>query len=562
MMVHVRRPTRIALALASITLGALSGVAWGQDAEGGRTATPTPEQPAPPSSAGPAEPEAEIEAEAMPAAEAKSEQEAAPEAAPKRSGQDDDAGDADSKAIKRAPKVIDIKSTPEGTIYWITVDEVIELGLAPYIERVVKEANADEDAVAIVSEIHTPGGRVDAAVRIRDALIHSELPTVAFIHSEAISAGALIALAHDYIVMVPGGTIGAATPIQMGGGGDAQPVGEKVTSYVRGVFRATAEAKDRDPVVAEAMVDAEIHIPGLAPKGKLLTATATQALEWGIADLFVESEVEMLKKAGLDGPRIERRGPNWAEAIARVLTHPMISGMLMSFGFLGLLMEFYSPGFGVIGGIGLTLLLLFFFGHYVVHLAGLEEVALFGIGVLLLLAEVFFIPGFGVAGIAGIGAIVASLVMALIANPIDVSIDTGELADALTRVLLSLVITAGLGLLIVTRLAKSGPFQRLVLAEEIGGRAVGFGADAAGGTRPATAGADDPPEDGAFGTARTPLRPSGKVLIAGRTFDAISAGEPIEIGDRVVVRGTRGANLIVRAAPVAPPDAEEPAVGS
>lgn len=464
-------------------------------------------------------------------------------------------GAAGSGAKKVTPKVVQFEAKDGGVVYWLHIDETIDLGLAPFVERVVGTAEADPNAVAIVSEIHTPGGRVDAAVRIRDALIDCQVPTVAFIHSEAISAGALIALAHDYIVTTKAGTIGAATPIQIGqGGGDAQPVGEKITSYVRGVFRATAEATGRDPIVAEAMVDADIAIPGLAPKGKLLTATATEALEWGIVDLLVTSEAEFLSKTGLDGPRIERQETNWGEIIARGLTHPVVSSLLMSFGFLGILMELYSPGFGIVGGIGLACLVLFFFGHYAVHLAGLEEMALFGAGVLLLAIELFVTPGFGLIGGAGLLAIVIALVLALTAMPIEVSFETGELGTALTRVVVTLIVTFLLAIVFVARFAKSGPFKRLVLADEITGRAVGFGSDAGGGTRDA---ADDgQPALGARGVVKTDLRPSGKVRIGGRTFDAITGGEPIERGAEIEVRGTRNANIIVRRAPEAAPTAE------
>ncbi|MCB9729555.1 MAG: nodulation protein NfeD [Deltaproteobacteria bacterium] len=464
-------------------------------------------------------------------------------------------------AVKRAPKTVRFEVPAGGVVYWLTIDATIDLGLAPYVERVLAEAAADPAAVAIVSEINTPGGRVDAAVRIRDALLESPVPTVAFIHSEAISAGALIALAHDYLVIVRGGTIGAATPIQLSGGA-AEPVGEKMTSYVRGVFRATAEARDRDPVLAAAMVDASIDVPGLAPAGKLLTATAQEALDWGLVDVLVEGREGLLQRAGLENARIERRETGWAEDLARVLTDPVLSGLLMSFGFLGLLMEFYTPGFGIIGGIGLTCLALFFFGHAVVHLAGLEELLLFGVGLVLLGIELFVTPGFGVLGVLGLAGIAASLVMALVALPLDVSIDTGELAIAAFRVLGSLAVTAAAAVFIGSRLTRSSAFRRrLVLTDAVSGLAVGFDGDYRGdAAEPAFA-----PAPGARGVASTALRPSGKVRIEGRSYDALTAGEPIASGSPVEVRGTRGSSLLVRVAPgpgpLPPPPLEDRADG-
>lgn len=156
----------------------------------------------------------------------------------------------------------------EGSVvYVIPVDGVIDLGLAPFVERVLDEA-AVAGAAAVILEIDTFGGRVDAAVQIRDALLRAKVKTVAFINKRAISAGALISLAAETIVMAEGGTIGAATPVQIGlPGAPAQPVEEKTVSYMRKEFRATAESRNRPPELAEAMVDADVEISGVIEKG-------------------------------------------------------------------------------------------------------------------------------------------------------------------------------------------------------------------------------------------------------------------------------------------------------
>ena len=158
-------------------------------------------------------------------------------------------------------------------VYLVPIEGMIDLGLAPFVERVLDEA-AGAGAAAVILEINTFGGRVDAAVLIRDALLRTRVRTVAFVNKRAISAGALISLAATTIVMAEGGTIGAATPVEIGQpGGAAQPVAEKTVSYVRKEFRATAESRGRPPLVAEAMVDADVEIPGVIGKGKLLTLT-------------------------------------------------------------------------------------------------------------------------------------------------------------------------------------------------------------------------------------------------------------------------------------------------
>ena len=150
-------------------------------------------------------------------------------------------------------------------VYQVPVAGTIDLGLAPFIDRTLKEAEASS-AAAVVLEIDTFGGRVDAAVLIRDTLLRSRVRTIAFVNKRAISAGALIALAGNTIAMAEGGTIGAATPVEVGPGGPAQPVAEKTVSYMRTEFRSTAEARGRPPELAEAMVDADIEVPGVSEK--------------------------------------------------------------------------------------------------------------------------------------------------------------------------------------------------------------------------------------------------------------------------------------------------------
>jgi len=445
-------------------------------------------------------------------------------------------------------KVIEIPDKEGGVVYWLEIHDVIELGLAPYVERAIKKANEDPRTRAVISELHTPGGRVDAAVRIRDALLRAKVPTIAFINSEAISAGALIALAHDYIVVVPGGTIGAATPVQMGGGGESKAVGEKVVSYVRGVFRATAEARDRDPRVAEAMVDADVEVPGLVDKGKLLTASANEAVKWGIVDLLVADEDELFKSLGVESDEVEAIGENWAESLARVLTNPVLSGLLMSLGFLGLLMEFYTPGFGVTGTIGVGCLMLFFLGQYVVQLAGMEEIAVFLLGMVLLGAEIFITPGFGLLGLLGLFLLVGGLVFSLHevpALPIGFSFDADAFSDSVFRVFVSLSVTLLLAVMLIRRISRTSFFRsKLVLTNAVNAKAVSVG-----GTSASDGGADEEELMGKLGSTRTLLRPSGKVVVGGTVYDAITQGESVDAGQAIEVVGVFGSSLVVRSAP-------------
>jgi membrane-bound serine protease (ClpP class) len=245
-------------------------------------------------------------------------------------------------------------------VYVAPIEGMIDLGLAPFVDRVLREAT-DAGAAAVILEINTFGGRVDAAVLIRDALLNAKVPTVAFINKRAISAGALIALATEKIFMGDGGTIGAATPVQAGQpGGAAQPVEEKTVSYVRKEFRATAEARKRPPLIAEAMVDADVEIRGLIQKGKLLTLTTEEALKHKVADFRTDTIEEVLKQLDLAGAELRRASPNWAENLVRFLTHPIVSSLLITIGMLGIILEIRTPGFGVPGLLGISSIALFF----------------------------------------------------------------------------------------------------------------------------------------------------------------------------------------------------------
>lgn len=450
---------------------------------------------------------------------------------------DEDEKIADGERFKPSTREFTFPELDKRTVLFFKIEGPIDLGLAPFIERVIEEAESREDVVAILTEINTPGGRVDAAVQIKNVLLESTIPTIAWVHSEAISAGALIAYAHDGIFFSTGGTMGAATPIQMAPGGDAQPVGEKVVSYMRGVMRATAEANDRDGELAEAMVDASIEIPGISKKDKLSTLTDAEALKWGVGDGAANSRKELLETLGLGDAQIEERETNWAEGIARFLTGPTVSGLLMAIGMLGIFLEFSSPGFGLPGIVGLLSFLLFFTGHYVVHLAGLEEMAILGVGMVLLGLEILVIPGFGLAGIAGILAMVAALVMMMVALPLEVSWELGSLNDAISRVSIAFALTVAMGFAVFRFLPRTTPVRRLVLNASMAGEQGFESFDMK--ARSSLVGSE--------GVVAMDLRPSGKVRINDALVDVVSEGGFIGKGTPIKVISAEGARVMVRA---------------
>jgi membrane-bound serine protease (ClpP class) len=397
------------------------------------------------------------------------------------------------------------------------------VGLAPFIARVLDEATA-AGAAAVVLEVNTFGGRVDAAVQIRDALLGAKLPTLAYVNRRAISAGALISLAAEHLVMAPGSTIGAATPVQAGGG-EAQPVSEKTVSYVRKEFRATAESRKRPALIAEAMVDADVAIRGVIEKGKLLTLTTDEALKHKVAEFRADSIEAALERVGIKGAQLRRVSLNWAEQVVRFLTHPILSSLLVTIGMLGIIIELRSPGFGVAGAIGVGSLAAFFWGHWLVQLAGWGELLLALGGVALLLLEFFVIPGFGFAGIFGILALVAALVMSVVgsgATPEFFMLAAG-------RILLSLLAALAASFLLLRFMPRTPFGRRLILDTGLG-----------------------PVRDedrrwlGKRGRASSPLHPAGIAEIEGARVDVVSEGDLVEPGTPIEVIRVDGNRIVVR----------------
>lgn len=427
-------------------------------------------------------------------------------------------------AVPAAPSVGSV-------VYVIPVAGVIDLGLAPFVERVLDEAVV-AGASAVILEIDTFGGRVDGAVLIRDALLRAKVKTVAFINKRAISAGALISLAAETIVMADGGTIGAATPVQIGlPGAPAQPVEEKTVSYMRKEFRATAESRKRPPELAEAMVDADVEIPGVIAKGKLLTLTTEEAVQHKLVDFRADNMERVLEFLGLADAEIRRASETWAESLVRVLTHPLVSSVLIAVGMLGIIVEIQSPGFGVPGVIGLTSLALFLWGHWLVRLAGWEEVLLIGIGLILLVTEVFVTPGFGILGGLGIAALLGGLGLSLVG----VGATWTVVFYALGQVALALLLAIALALVLLQFVPRLPFGRRLILDTAL----------------PAAGGYASQPESesrwlGTRGTAASPLRPAGIAHFDHERVDVVTEGEYIEAGAPIEVVRVEGNRIVVR----------------
>jgi membrane-bound serine protease (ClpP class) len=419
------------------------------------------------------------------------------------------------------------------SVVLIPIEGMIDLGLVPLVQRALETAEA-QGAAAVILQVNTFGGRVDAAVAIRDQLLRSKLRTVAFINKRAISAGALISLAAREIAVATGATIGAATPVLMGPGqGGTKPTDEKTVSYVRKEFRATAEARGRPELLAEAMVDPDVEIAGLVAKGKLLTLTGTEAIQHKIADHQADDVQALLAGLKLQGASIRRVDPNWAERVVRFLTNPILSSLLMTLGMLGLIVELRTPGFGVPGAVGFLCLVAFFWGHWLVRLVGWEEILLVVAGVLLLLLELFVLPGFGVAGVLGVLALLAGLTSSLIGSGATLRF----VLYASSRVAISAALALMGGLLLLRFLPSLPGARRLVLQSALPG----------GGSRGRPQPSGQPPAGlrGAVGLTLTPLRPAGIAQLAGQRVDVVSTGDFIAAGRPVRVVEEAGSRVVV-----------------
>ncbi|WP_156851271.1 NfeD family protein [Planococcus donghaensis] len=404
------------------------------------------------------------------------------------------------------------------TVYVIPIEDEVERGLQAFIERGIEEAE-DAGAEAIIFEIDTPGGFVDAADGIARLLNKTDIETLAFVNQDALSAGAFLALHTDEIYMHPNGRMGAAQVINQAGNAAA----DKANSAWLSSMKSAAQTADRDPQYALAMADASIDLPEVgAAKGKLLTLNAREAEEVGYSEGTVSSLSELLGVKDFENATIVTIDETFSESLARFLTNPFIVPILLSIAGLGLLLELFTPGVGVPGFIGMVFLLLFFYGHLVAGLAGYESIILLVIGFGLLVAE-FIIPG-GVAGFLGVAAILGSILLA-----------GGDLKTTAIAVLIAMIV-ATVGMVIVVKFfgKRLSLFKRIILMDAT---------DTASGYVSTT---NRPELVGKIARTLTALRPSGTIQLEDERIDAVSEGRFIDSGKNVKIIKVEGSRIVVR----------------
>lgn len=409
--------------------------------------------------------------------------------------------------------IINLTYSKSEKVLILHIEGEIELGLSKYVQRGL---NNLEGVKAVIFVVDTFGGAVDAATQIRDKILELNskgILTIGWIKGRAWSAGALITLATKKIVFSSGGSMGAAEPI---------PATEKTISALKGEFESTCEANGRDPLIGAAMVDKEIEIEGVVKKGEILTLSKDLAKKVGFLDFEANSIDEILNEFNLKNYETIDIKYSLTEKIARFITQSTIREILLVIGFLGLLIEATTPGFGVPGTMGIISLALFFGGHMIAGLGNWFYVGLFIAGVILLLIEIFLIPGFGLTGISGIILIFISIFFTLGGG---------------TRALYSIGIVAAILLILFIILLVLFPklpiWNKLGLKESLKTEK-GF-----------TAYSQLEELIGKEGIVLTTLRPSGTIEIEGKRYDAISLGEFIEKNSKVKVIKIEGGKIIV-----------------
>ncbi len=408
----------------------------------------------------------------------------------------------------------------------------IDPRMARYVKLALEHAETTKADIVII-DMDTYGGVLTDAKEIVDFIMDFKKPIWVYINSDAASAGALISIACDSIYMSPGATIGAATVVE-GAGGEAAP--DKYQAYMRGIMRSTAEKTGRNPRIAEGMVDERIVIDSIKQEGRVITFTTSEAMKFGFCEAQVESIEEILKRNKIENYELEEYELSIPEKIIAIFLNPFISGILILVIIGGIYFELQTPGVGFPLFAAIISLLLYLVPYYLNGLAAYWEIIALFVGLLLLGAEIFIIPGFGVAGVLGIGLTLTSLILIMLNNDF-FNFEFVPLGDIIVASFATIGGLTGGALLLFfggAKLTGTKAFKRIALTdtqEASKGYSTNFNAKAMLGKK---------------GIAYTVLRPSGRVQIEEDIYDAFTRGDYIERGDAIEVVDTEGSTLKVR----------------
>lgn len=403
-------------------------------------------------------------------------------------------------------------------VYIVPVEKEVERGLEAFLIRSTTEA-MEAGANHVIFEIDTPGGVVDAAGDIATLFQGLQMPTTSYVVNKALSAGSYIALHTDDIYMTPHATMGASGIIT----GDGNAADKKAQSAWLAAMKAAADSSGRDPQFAMAMADPEIDLSEYgAPKGEYLTLDPNMALDVGYAEGIVKNRVELLHELGLENAQIVETKLTASESVARFLTNPVVIPILLSLASLGLIVELYSPGFGVAGTMGLVALVLFFYGHIIAGLAGMEAVILLVLGIILIVTE-FFVTG-GILGLLGVGSIIGSLFIA--------GYDFGHMSLSIS---IAFLVAIGAAVILFRSIGLEKGFFRHIVLKDRTSTELGYVSTV---NRLELIGLE--------GVTVTQLRPAGTALLENERIDVVSEGGFVESDQKVKVVKVEGMRVVVR----------------
>jgi membrane-bound serine protease (ClpP class) len=411
-------------------------------------------------------------------------------------------------------------------IFLMEIKQEIDPRMSRYV-RIGLESAKNQNADIVLIEMNTYGGALNDADSIRTKLLEFDRPVWVFINKNAASAGALISIACDSIYMAEGANIGAATVVS---GGDGRKVEEKYQSYMRSMMRSTAEANKRNPIIAERMVEGSNYTDSISVEGKVITYTTSEAIKNGFCNAQVSSIDEILTKNKLQNAQIVRYELSTSERIISIFLNPYISSLLIMLIIGGIIFEMKAPGATFPILIAIVAAVMYFIPYYLSGLAENWEIVTFIVGLILIAIEVFVLPGFGIAGVAGIVLTIGSLALVMLNNNFfDFTyVNDTQIMEVLIVVFSSLLCGLVMILFAANRLGKEGGLKGVALDHTLDNKD-GYSSQFLKENLM-----------GKEGKSETVLRPSGKIKIGDDVYDATTLGGYIEQGKYIVVIAQEG----------------------
>lgn len=398
-------------------------------------------------------------------------------------------------------------------VYVVPIHGEINNAVTEYIRGNIADIKADNNAAYVIFDIDTYGGLIASAEEISKDILNLSIPTVTFVNTKAESAGVLLTISGDTIVMAPAGTIGSAEPI---------PNTEKVLSMWTSLLRGVAEEQDRDPNLVAAMADKSIEIAGVVEEGRLLNLTTQEALNLGLADFNASDYSTIVEKLEIENANIISFDIDYTVRLSQALSSSYVASMLITIGFIGFIIEIFTAGFGLGGTVSLIAFALYFAGGILAGNTSGAVLIIFVVGVLLLFIEAVA-PGFGIPGIGGIISVIISIVMA-----------ASNVRSATISIVVAFILSTIFLVLLLKYGSRSKFFDRIVLVENLN-KEKGYQSTK-----------EYSYLVGKEGVALTFLRPSGTVEVEGEILDVVSEVGFIEKGNRVTVVKTEGRRIVVK----------------